>query len=125
MIPGYLSAGEQTSAGMTHEETSLGDTQKHSTDDQSLVSCNGCRADGDDSPRNHDSADPFTRCKVLHSNHQRCFIPYQEDLRDITREFKDDIWLFISLSFDSREKTYDEEHGYYEIVSVSLEIETL
>jgi len=125
MIPGYISAGEQTSAGMTHEETSLGHTQKHSTDDQTLISRDGSCTDGDDSPRNHDSADPFTRCKVLHSNRQRCLTRYQEDLRDVTREFKDDIWLFVSLSFEPREDTYDEEHGYYEIVSVSLEIETL
>jgi len=109
---------------LTYEEPSLGDTQKHPADDQTFIGRNGCGTDGDDSPRDHDSADPFTRCKVLHSDlHQRCLNPEQEHLRDVTREFKDDIWLFVSSGLNWGDMTYDEEHGYYEIISVTLEIE--
>lgn len=83
---------------MTYEEPSLSDTQKHSADDQAFIGRDGCCTDSDDSPRNHDSADPFTWCKVLHSDlHQRCLKSKQEHLRDVTREFKDDIWLSVSL----------------------------
>jgi hypothetical protein len=98
MIPGFLSVIDRFSVGVTYEETGLGHTQKHSTDDQTLIGRDGSRTDSDDSPRDHDSADPFTRCKVLHSDHQSCLISLKKDLRDVTREFKDDIWLFVSLS---------------------------
>jgi hypothetical protein len=97
MIPGYLSVTDQFSLGVTHEEPSLGHTQKHSTDDQTLISRNGCCTNGDNSPRDHNSADPFTRCEILHSGRQQCLILYRKHLRDVTGEFENDIWLFVSL----------------------------
>jgi hypothetical protein len=97
MIPGYSSVTVRTIRKKTYKEPSLGHTQKYSTDDQALVSRNGSRTDSDNSPRDHNSADPFTRCEVLHSDHQQCLILYLKHLRDVTREFKDDIWLFVSL----------------------------
>lgn len=47
------------------KETSLGKTEKDSHNQQTGICRNGGGADGDDTPRDHDSRDPLARRKVL------------------------------------------------------------
>lgn len=80
----------------THEETSFGDTEEDPTDDETRVAADSGCADGDDTPRDHDSTDPLARGEVLHPVHRSVTSPrYQNskavDLRDVTREFTQDI----------------------------------
>lgn len=49
----------------TREETGLGDTEKYPHHDKSFVARNGGGTDRDDTPRHHDTGDPFGRRKVL------------------------------------------------------------
>jgi len=71
MIPGWDSQLEVGRCPRsTHKESSLSHTQEYSTDDQALVARHGSCTDGDDTPRNHDSADPLAWREVLHTAYQ-------------------------------------------------------
>jgi len=65
------------------QETSFGDTKKHSTGNKAFIGRHcGCAA-GDDTPRYHDSGDPPRRGEVFHG--------------DVGWEFKKDIWTECSV----------------------------
>ena len=60
------------------EETSLSKTQENPHNQQPRISRNSSRANSNNSPRNHNPSNPFTRRKVLEEN--------------VTREFHEDVW---------------------------------
>lgn len=77
------------------KETSLGETEKDSHNQQTGICRNGGGADGDNTPRDHDSRDPLARRKVLEE--------------DVAGELHQDVG--------------DEEEGHGDVVLLAGEVE--
>jgi hypothetical protein len=55
---------------VTYEKSCLGNTQKHSADDKTLIAGDSGGTDGDDTPRDHNSTDPLAWREVFHAEGQ-------------------------------------------------------